>query len=119
MMKAHEAFRSHPDRRHNTLGTGMLTRYYTVRLLCAVALSAHTGNQQKEIIMKDPTKGLICFGTRWVERHRSACSTQPCKNSAWDLSTLGLGANSQKSVYSGERRDEIFLLGHCEGLLKM
>lgn len=61
-----EAFHSHCDRRHNTLGTGTLTRDFSVRLLRATDLFAHTGNQQKEIIMKaikDPTKVLICFGT--------------------------------------------------------
>lgn len=60
-----------------------------------------------------PNQGpnLLWHKCRWIGRHRSACSTQPSKNSGWDISTVG--AYSQKSVYSGERRDESFLLRLC------
>jgi len=63
-MKAQEA--SHSDRRCNALGTGTLTAALSVRFLCATGSFAHTGNKQKEIIVKairDLTKVLICAGT--------------------------------------------------------
>lgn len=107
------------------LRTGTITRDFTVRLLCATELFADTGNQQEEIIMraiKDQTKVLMCFGTsadRQKDRQRSSCSTQPSKNSGWDISTVGVGANSQKSLCSSEGGDESFLLRFCKGLLKM